>query len=67
MNTFKTQFDVIRKPVFQFLDQSVAYGCAGDIISLSCIGERTIFVDNAEYGEYDLACNDDCCSPAPGE
>ena len=26
-----------------------------------------ISIDDAVYGEYDVTCDDDCCSPLPGE
>ena len=43
-----------------------AFGCESHNISLSCPENKTIFVDRADYGEYQKECPENtCCLPYP--
>lgn len=45
--------------------QYSAFGCANDVITLSCPDERTIVVNTAVYGQHQSLCNISCCPPHP--
>ena len=40
--------------------------CLNDVMTLSCLNDRTITVTKAHWGQYNLACDEGtCCAPNP--
>ena len=46
-------------------DQFSSFGCLSEMISLSCEGNKSIFVHSAYFGQYFISCSNGCCSPHP--
>ena len=64
---FKTLLNVRWCNVFNCLSGVFsAFGCPADEIQVSCPSNKTIFINNADYGQNKQACGEGtCCPPNP--